>query len=69
MNYFSAESFDLFRYIIYIIFVSSANMLEIAAALSAVTKIVSVDMIPAVIGDVSTTVLCDTNCYHFVQAF
>ena len=32
----------------------STNVLEITAALSAVHKIVTEDMIPAVIGDVST---------------
>ena len=32
---------------------SSTNVLEITAALSAVNKIVTEDMIPAVIGDVS----------------
>jgi hypothetical protein len=35
----------------------STNVLEITAALSAVNKIVTEDMIPAVIGDVSITQL------------
>jgi len=39
---------------------NSTNVLEISAALAAVNKIVTEDMIPAVIGDVS--VLCDVWC-------
>ena len=42
----------------------SSNMLEVTAALSAVNKLVTEDMIPAVIGDVS---MFDMLCFFFAK--